>query len=176
MNTKTILFTTFALSLAGSAQAEEKSYGKALDEDMQKAAVVAVSENGDIVLFGGTVVVPFERPSVEKCGVHMSKPAATRTADASKVRREASDYAVKQRYSPREKAKYVRLMTQPLKECEKRFTQRCAEIKKEASVEVRKGAVEEAKKSIQRLAKGPTEKKAVQGYLDNVLAACALTN
>lgn len=176
MQAKTVLFTTCTFLVAATAHAEEGSYGQHLDDDMQKAAVVAVSDNGDIVLFGGTVVVPFERPSVEKCGVHMSKPNAVRASEVARTRREASDYAVKQRYSPREKAKYVRLKTQPLKDCEKRFAERCAEIRKEASVEVRKAAVAEAKQSIDRLAKGPAEKKAIVGYLDNVLAACALTN
>lgn len=179
MSSKNVLVTTLLIGFAATAHAQDPEggdYGKHLDNDMQMAAVVAVSDNGDLVMFGGTVVVPFQRPSVEKCGVHMSMTAAERANELRKARREATDRAVKQRYSPAEKAKYVRMATKPIQDCERRFNERCKEIKSEVSLEVRKGAVERVRDSIDKLAKGPTEKKGVVESLNNVLAACPLTN
>lgn len=178
MNPKNVLVTTFLLAFASSpsASAQEKGYGERLDRDMQMAAVVAVSDNGDLVMFGGTVVVPFQRPSVEKCGVHMSLTANERATELRKARRDATDKAVKQRYSPAEKAKYVRMATQPLTDCERRFAERCKEVRRDIAVDVRKGAVDRARDSIDKLAKGPNEKKSIVASFENVLAACALTN
>lgn len=174
MYPRVIFLTLLTASLSAGAYAQDSEYAKAIDDDLQAASVINVSETGDIILFGGTVVVPFVRPSVDKCGVHMSKTATERSASVRQARRDADATAKSQRYSPRDAAKYVRGATAPLKQCERRFEERCAEVRSSVPLETRTEAIDIAKKSVTRLAKGPEEKRDILTWLDNVLAACPL--
>lgn len=159
---------------AAVAQDAAETMGKQLNEDLQMAAVVHVMPSGDIDLFSGSIIVPARRPSTEKCGIYMAKSSGARSAELKRARSKARDHAIKSRYSPRERHEYTRKATAALVACKKKFSKRCNEVKGEVPLAVRKRAVEVAKKEIEKLPKGPGEKKAIAGYLDNVLAACPL--
>jgi hypothetical protein len=152
----------------------EADLEKSLNEDMVGASVVTVTSSGDLVIFDGAITIPVERPSVEECGVLMSMSKQERAADLAAHRKRADDESHARRMSPRERMTYVQRALAPKKECQALFKRKCEEIKERVPLAARKASIEDAKKSIDRLLAEAKIKKAIQGYLANVVAECPL--
>ncbi len=147
---------------------------KALNEDAMGASVITVSTTGDLILFDGAITVPVERPSVEECGELMSQSKSDRPKTLADQRRKADDEAYKRNMSTRERLTYVQKAMEPSRTCMALFKRKCEEIRQRVPLDARKAAVEDAKKSIDRLLAEAKVKAAIQSYLTNVLSECPL--
>lgn len=152
--------------------ADPDAYAKSLASDANVCGAICMDEL-DIMLFGGMITVPFNRPSVEQCGIWMSSTQQERAVEMSERRKEADDEAAKNRYSPRERDELRKRKTGPLRSCEAEFKRRCEEVKKSIAVEARKKAVDNAKAEIGRIVE-ESRRNQIERYLNNVLSACAL--
>lgn len=148
------------------------AYARSLASDANVCGAICMDEM-DIMLFGGMITVPFNRPSVEQCGIWMSGTQQERAAEMSSRRKDADDEAAKNRYSARERDELRKRKTEPLRSCEAEFKRRCEEAKKTIPVEARKKAVDNAKAEIGRIA-AEARKNQIERYLNNVLSACPL--
>lgn len=153
-------------------QADPEAYAKSLASDANVCGAICMDEL-DIMLFGGMITVPFNRPSVEQCGIWMSGTQQSRAAEQSARRKEADDEAQKNRYSPRERDEIRKRKTEPLRKCEAEFKRRCEEVRKSIPLEARKKAVDSVKAEIGRVLED-SRRALIEGYLSNVLAGCPL--
>jgi hypothetical protein len=157
---------------AKTPPADPDAYAKSLASDSNVCGAICMDEL-DIMLFGGMITVPFNRPSVEQCGIWMSGTPQSRAAEQAGRRKEADDEASKNRYSPRERDELRKRKTEPLRKCEAEFKRRCEEVRKSIPVETRKKAVDNAKKEIGNVLE-ESRRAVLEGYLANVLAGCSL--
>jgi hypothetical protein len=180
-------FAVFALALAFAATAahaadppkkkkeaakgDPDAYAKSLASDANVCGAICMDEL-NIMLFSGMITVPFERPSVEQCGIWMSSTPAERAQELTARRKEADDEAAKNRYSPKERDELRKRKTEPVKSCEAEFKRRCDEAKTSLGLEARKKALAVARAEIDRLE--DSRKATVEKYLANVLSACTL--
>jgi hypothetical protein len=166
------------LGLMLVSQEEPKVKGdeleKSLNEDVVGASVIQVNSSGDMVIFDGAITIPAVRPSVEECGVLMSMSKKERPEELAALRRKADKEAYSRQMSTRERMTYVQKAMEPKKSCMALFKRKCDEIKQRVSLEARKAAIEDARKSIDRLLAEAKTKKALQGYLANLVAECPL--
>jgi hypothetical protein len=175
MATRSFPFGLISLFVASTASAQSGGDGfeDQLNAGIQGEAVVTMSDIGDLAFFGGAITVPARRPSVEQCGIYVSTPAEGRPRILEEKRKEATQVAVQQKYSARERAELVRRAIAPLKTCESDFKRKCDETVSGVSLKVRKAAVDEVKKAIDRMV-DPKVQQSVRGYLDTVLKQCPL--
>jgi hypothetical protein len=147
---------------------------KSLNADVIGASVVTVTPSGDLVIFDGAITIPASRPSVHDCGELMSIEASQRQRELAALRKKADQEAYSRGMSTRERMLYVKKALEPKKSCQARFKRKCEEIRTRVSVEARKAAIEDAKKSIDRLLVDAKTKQAITGYLENVVSECPL--
>lgn len=164
-----LLLATLA---AARAEAQQGDFEKKLLEDAASCAAICLQDK-DLLLFGGTVVVPFERPSVEKCGEWMSTPAEGRTAKMAELRRESEKLAARDRYSAVERQRLRQMTGDAERRCEQEFKRRCEEARKTVPLEKRKAALLTVEKGVENVLK-LEDQAAIRRYLKNVLASCPL--
>lgn len=172
----TLAFLMFAARAEAADPPDKKkgdpdAYAKSLASDANVCGAICMDEL-NILLFSGMITVPFERPSVEQCGIWMSSTAAERAQELSERRKEADDEAAKNRYSPKERDELRKRKTEPIKKCESEFKRRCDEAKQNIKLDARQKALQNARKEID--SQEESRKVKLEKYLANVLTACTL--
>jgi hypothetical protein len=147
-------------------------YEKTLRRDIALCGTICLDE-ADILLFGGTITVPAERPSVEQCGVWMSAKASERAEELEGRRQQADKEARQKQFSPREREELKKRATEPIKRCESDFRRRCDEARKNVAIGERKNAVERTSKAVEEIV-DERRRAAVKKYLANLLEQCPL--
>jgi hypothetical protein len=161
---------------APPARAEPPADGalvRSLTEGAAEASVLTLSESGDLVLFGGAIVVPARRPSVEACGEWIATPLADRPARLAALRKGVAERAGREGWSQKDRFEAQRKATEPQKQCEALLAARCASTLSGLEARVRAAAIADVERAVERLVDAEL-KAAIRANLAAVLDQCPL--
>lgn len=164
-----------ALALSGGlarAQGSGEDVAKSLTAEAQACAVICLAE-ADLQLFGATIVIPFQRPSVEQCGIWLSTTKEARAQRIAEQRTETDRLANEHHYSARERQQLHKKSLEQLTSCDASFKKRCEATRSSVPLVRRKAALAAVKKGIDDLPIAE-RRTAVAKYLKIVLQQCPL--
>lgn len=168
--TKRYLLCLFALT-AGTAVGQDGDYAKQIASTVNACSIVCLDEL-NLEVFG-TLVIPFERPSVEYCGVRASMTDAERAQEDKETRSSAEREAIEKKYSAKERQALRMKVTEKARKCDADFKRHCEETRAKYKLEERKSAVEKARKAINDTGVA-ARTAAITKYLNNLLEKCPL--
>jgi hypothetical protein len=176
-----LLIAALALGLAllhpGTGRTEDGGAGedleKQLNADVKASWLISITDLGDILLFGGGIRVPVHRPSVDRCGEWLTVPPESRAKRTDELLKEADRTANDQKLSKNERQVLKRKTLAPLHACEGDLKKRCEEARSTTTLETRKAAVAQARRSIGEIVNAK-DSASVKIYLATLLKQCPL--